>query len=360
MRLFRFVGIVILCAGIISKEEPVKPLYFDLPIKIEETYEKSKIGELLEEDWIEPISLELITDPGGPLFYQSNIRTTVCDDEVCEIMHIKLYWDLVGDYVGYDTVAQHPLTKFDHEPFTEKDYDRLHELLNNDGSILKFKQKSELIDKEKVKASDVVDGTTGATALEIKEEVVEGALYSSYTLWHLAYNGDIKNILTNNTKSLLDDELMKALLNSNRSGYNLIAFHSFADNDYLRYKNHWLNSLKNGIPLTRKYILKNIPDGMWNTDLIQDDVCAMFDSFDVNTKTSLLIKLSNSKDISSKSMEYISRYITTMNRNQTRQFLNIIKNNNELTEVTRKNVREAAENTEFNYAYLVNESDWDK
>lgn len=313
----------------------------------------------MEDGLIEPISVELVTGSKRPLFYQSNIRTTVCDDEVCEIMYIKLYWDLVGEYVGYDTVAQHPLTKFDHEPFTRKDYDRLHELLNNDGSILKFKQKSELIDKEKVKASDVVDGTTGATALEIKEEVVEGALYSSYTLWHLAYNGDIKNLLTAQTKSILDESLMKYLLDSGRSGYTLFAFHNFQLKDYITYKNYWIEALKNAMPLTRKYILKNIPDGMWNTASIQDDVCAMFNFFDVNTKTSLLIKLSTSKDISSKSIEYISSSITTMNRNQTRQFLDIIENNDELTAVTKKNVRKAAENTEFNYAYLINERDWD-
>lgn len=314
----------------------------------------------MEDELIEPISVELVTGAKRPLFYQSNIRTTVCDDEVCEIMYIKLYWDLVGEYVGYDTVAQHPLTKFDHEPFTRKDYDRLHELLNNDGSILKFKQKNELIDKEKVKASDVVDGTTGATALEIKEEVVEGALYSSYTLWHLAYNGTIKNMLSNHTKRLLDKALIETLLNSDRSGYDLFAYHNFKENDYFIYKSYWLNSLKEGIPLTRKYILKNIPEGMWNTALVQDDVCAMFNFFDVNTKTSLLIKLSTSKDVSSKSIEYISSYITSMNRNQTRQFLNIIQNTNKLTAVTKKNVRKAAENTEFNYAYLINERDWDK
>lgn len=313
----------------------------------------------MEDELIEPISVELVTGSKRPLFYQSNIRTTVCDDEVCEIMYIKLYWDLVGEYVGYDTVAQHPLTKFDHEPFTKKDYDRLHELLNNEGSILKFKQKSELIDKQKVKASDVVDGTTGATALEIKEEVVEGALYSSYTLWHLAYNGAIKNMLSSHTKKLLDKALMVSLLNSDRSGYNLFAYHNFKVNDYSIYKSHWLNSLKESIPLTRKYILKNIPDEMWNTASVQDDVCAMFNFFDVNTKTSLFNKLSTSKNISSKSIEYISSYITSMNGNQTRQFLDIIEDNNKLTAVTKKNVREAAENTEFNYGYLIDERDWD-
>tara|TARA_R110002020_G_scaffold150915_7_gene327810 strand:+ start:284 stop:1126 length:843 start_codon:yes stop_codon:yes gene_type:complete len=264
---FRFCWIAFLCLGLVSKKNQDAPLFFELPIQINEGVERIKIGELKEEGFIAPVSIELAKNSDGPLFYESNVRTTVCDDEICEIMYIRLYWDLIGDYVGYDTLTNHPLTKFDHQPFTDKDYGRLHELLKNDGSILKFKQKSELIDKEKVKASDVVDGTTGATALEIKEEVVEGALYSSYTLWHLAYNGTIKNILTANTQHELDEKLLVNLLDSERSGYKLFAFHNFDQKDYISYKSYWLRSLKEEMPLTRKYIIKNIPDELWGSFL---------------------------------------------------------------------------------------------
>tara|TARA_R110002012_G_scaffold301797_1_gene502374 strand:+ start:104244 stop:105329 length:1086 start_codon:yes stop_codon:yes gene_type:complete len=354
-----FFWIPVFCLGLVVKGLREDPLYFELPFQINETFERSKIGELMEEGFIAPISIQLSTDSGRPLFYESNIRTTVCDDEICEIMYIRLYWDLVGEYVGYDTVSRHPLTKFDHEPFTENDYTRLHELLQNEGSILKFKQKSDLIDKEKVKASDVVDGTTGATALEIKEEVVEGALYSSYTLWHLAYNGQIKNMIITSTKKRLNKQLFKHLLDSDRSGYKLFAFHNFEENDFITYKNYWLTSLKEDMPLTRKYILKNIPDGQWENHHVQDEVCAMFNLYDVNTRTYLLNKIEKTVEISNVSIEYVSTSLTDMNRNQVKQFISLLSGKRNLTSKTMSNVNSASKDKNFKYSYLVDEYNFD-
>lgn len=358
MKFFKLLWIVFFLIALFAKQYGSDPLFFELPIQIHESLEQNQVGELMEDGFIEPLSVELISDSKGPIYYQSTIRTTVCDDEVCEIMNIKLFWDLVGEYVGYDTVAQHPLTKFDHEPFTKNDYERLHELLKNEGSILKFKQKSELIDKEKVKASDVVDGTTGATSLEIKEEVVEGALYSSYTLWHLAHNGQIKNMLTANSRRVLDEHLIQYLLDSDRSGYTLFAFQNFQEKDYTKYKRYWLRSLKDDIPLTRKYIIKNIPTEMWRAHIIQEEVCLLFNFYDVNTKTYLLNKIEKTEDISSKSLEYISFYLTEMNRNQISQFLDILSKSEKLTVLTRDNISRAANNKEFNFSYLINERHW--
>jgi len=351
----KFIWIALFWMGLIGKQSQSDPLFFELPIQIKESFEKSKIGELMEEGFIAPISIELISNSGKPLFYESNVKTTVCDDEICEIMYIKLYWDLVGEYVGYDSIAKHPLTKFDHEPFTKSDYGRLHELLKNDGSILKFKQKSQLIDKERVKASDVVDGTTGATLLEIKEEVVEGALYSSYTLWHLAYNGSIKNMIRANTESMLDEQLISHLLDSDRSGYKLFAFHNFKENDFIKYKQYWLKSLKEDMPLTRKYILKNIPEKLWFNYKVQDQVCGLFGFYDVNTRTYLLSKLEETNDVSILSLEYVSKSLVEMNSNQTSQFLELLKGSEKLTERTKNNIMKASENKGFKYSYLIDE-----
>jgi len=354
----RLLWILVITMGIVQKDEPEIPMYFDLPFQVGESFSRSIVGELMEDDFFAPITIELVSDKESPKFYTSDIKTTVCDDEICEIMYIKLYWDLVGEYVGYDTVSHHPLTKFDHEPFTKTDYARLHELLQNEGSILKFKKKEELIDKEKVKASDVVDGTTGATALEIKEEVVEGALYSSYTLWHLAYNGKIKNRLTGKTQSLLDKKLIKYLLNSNRTGYKLFAFQNFQEDDYITYKEYWLSSLENDIPLTRKYIIKNLPERIWTTASVQEAVCKMFTSYDVNTRTYLLNKLEETVQLSSKALEYISNDLTQMNRNQFRHYLDILSKRDTLTELTLANIRKAADDKSFKYAYLIEDYEW--
>ncbi len=331
-----------------------RPIFFELPVQFHEGMMSKSIGSYGEDGWIEEIELQLVSEGNSPIFYESSFRTTVCDDEVCEIMFIRLLWDLVGNYVGYDTLGGHPLTKFDHEPFKPEDYSKLHELLLNEGSILKFKKKEELIDKEKVKASDVVDGTTGATAVEIKEEVVEGALYSSYTLWHLAYSGAIKNLISAHTKERFDEGMKRNFLLSGREGYRLFAFQQFSREDFVTHQSDWISALHSDPPLIRKLILRNLPQELWNTETVQNNICGAFRDMDVNTKTILLNKLKNGNGAPLSSMEILSGFLTTMNKNQTEDFLGLLaksatKHSPDIVE----NLAKAASDTKYRYAYLV-------
>ncbi|MFW5877533.1 MAG: hypothetical protein ACOCUP_00330 [bacterium] len=118
-------------------------------------------------------------------YYYSKIRTSVCEDKLCRIVHLKVYWDLAGNYLNFDTIPGLGLTKNNHNPFTEEDYIKIHHTLRNDNSILGEKTKDELLDKSENRYSEKIDGYTGATAKEIKKAVVDGALYSTHTLWNL-------------------------------------------------------------------------------------------------------------------------------------------------------------------------------
>lgn len=331
------------------------PLFFTMDYHPEALYESQPVGEYDEEGLMEPFRLDLISKEGQPSFYSSGIRTTVCDDEVCEIMHIQLFWDLTGNYVGYDTIPGHALTKFDHEPFIAEDYIKLHELLSNEGSILKFKTKEELIDKQKVKASDVVDGTTGATALEIREEVVEGALYTSYTIWHIAYKGDIKNMLTKRTAEVYNDTLMEQFLNSDRSAYQLFALERFTEEDFMEQRVFLLKSMKEGIPLLRKFILNDMPDQLWREEEMQTQICSMFSSLDVNSKTMLLAKVKDSDKVHPKSLEVLSGEVRKMNKNQLINYLSVLDKQSGLDETVLSNVRSAAQDDRFQFSYLIEE-----
>lgn len=332
-----------------------KPIFFELPVKFHDRMTMENVGEYVEEGWIEEIELQLVVDDGLPKFYESSFRTTVCDDEVCEIMSMRLVWDLVGNYVGYDTLSGHPLTKFDHKPFKPEDYIKLHELLLNEGSILKFKKKEELIDKQKVKASDVVDGTTGATALEIKEEVVEGALYSSYTLWHLAYSGSIKNMLTANTEKLFDANLKQDFLGSDREGYRLFAFQQFKPEDFELFQSEWLEALRIDAPLIRKFILRSLPNAIWKEETIQNQICSAFLEMDVNTKTIVLNKLKNDAGVAASNLDILSGFVTAMNKNQTVEFLGFLKNSPGLSSSIKRNLVSASQDSKYRYYYLVEE-----
>lgn len=330
------------------------PLFFTLSYP-DGSHRSEEVGEYDEEGLMEPFRLDLVSVDGLPSFYSSSIRTTVCDDEVCEIMHIRLFWDLTGDYAGYDTLPGHPLTKFDHEPFVSEDYLKLHKLLSNDGSILKFKAKEELIDKEKVKASDVVDGTTGATALEIREEVVEGALYTSYTLWHIAYKGDIKNMLTQQTAEVYTDVLRDQFLNSDRSSYQLFALQRFNDDDFMEQRAFLLKSMREGIPLLRKFILNDMPDGLWQEEKMQTEICGLFAQLDVNSKTLLLGKIKSTSAPHASSLELLSQEIKGMNKNQLLTYLDVLNEQKELSALTLSHLKSASEDPNFQYNFLVEE-----
>jgi len=332
----------------------IDPLFISLEMMPEEEYETVKITEFHNEELFEPINLQLLTHKNEAEFYGSRIRTTVCDDEICEIMHIRLFWDLVGNYVGYDTIAGHPLTKYDHIPFTSNDYLKLHQLLLNKGSILKFKEKEELIDKEKVKASDVVDGTTGATALEIKEEVVDGALYTSFTLWHIAYSGDIKNTLAAHTESIFTGALKQKFLNSKRDDYELFALRRFTVGDFDENLEFLFKALEQGTPLLKKFILKDLPDKLWNNEEIQNRICEMFSDMDINSRTLLLDKVGGAAGISTGSLEALSQHATLMSKNQIIRFLKVIKEKGG-NETIKANLLFAKNDPKFKYGYIIQE-----
>jgi hypothetical protein len=353
-KIFLVLGIGFLMLGGKIRENRI-PLFFEMSYDTDMAYQAESIGQYNEEELMEPFDFHLVKGEGQPTYYTSKIRTTVCDDEVCEIMHIQLFWDLVGKYVGYDTVPGYALTKFDHEPFLSEDYEKLHGLLSNEGSILKFKSKEELIDKEKVQASDVVDGTTGATSLEIRQEVVKGALYTSYTIWHIVYKGAIKNLLTAHTNAIYNDRLKDKFLKSNRNEYALFALRKFTEEDFQQQKPFLMKSMKEGIPLLRKFILNDLPEKLWENENLQTEICGMFPFLDVNSKTHLINKLKVSKTIHPKSLELLSAEIMAMNKNQLINYLTVIKEQEDLDERTMANIRMTAQDDSFRYAYLISE-----
>ena len=81
-----------------------------------------------------------------PLYYYSDIQTPVCIDNICKPLYIELYWDLLGNYLGYGEYKNHLLSKYDHETFDTADYLKLHKLLSNPHSKIEQRKISDLYD----------------------------------------------------------------------------------------------------------------------------------------------------------------------------------------------------------------------
>jgi len=136
-----------------------------------------------------------------PAYYYCNIFTPVCNTGECLPVKINLYWDLDGNYQRFDQPEGEMLTKSDHVPFTENDYQLLHEILldPSDPRHVAQQPKHSMIEGSQqanpapgafrvFTKYEMVDGVTGSTLPEIKDKFVPGALYTTYTLWGLAHD----------------------------------------------------------------------------------------------------------------------------------------------------------------------------
>jgi hypothetical protein len=104
-----------------------------------------------------------------------------------------------------------------------REYARLHSILADEQSILgsyTSKDIAALLKQDSpVDASTDVHALSGATPEEIRSEIIEGALYTCHTLWHLC-RGETDDLILDYTKQyLLNDEFVHQLLLSRNIEY---------------------------------------------------------------------------------------------------------------------------------------------
>ena len=135
------------------------------------------------------------------------------------------------------TLKKKPLTKVEHDPFTEEDYTRLDTILKDKASILQNHSLAYLakepekpkkkVKKEKAKelpvddtftafggtSDDDVDGEAIATPAAVKDAVVKDAAWTTWVLWTYA-NTEIVPILHVETLAQATPEYIKKTLDS--------------------------------------------------------------------------------------------------------------------------------------------------
>ncbi|MCB0664726.1 MAG: hypothetical protein KDC80_02840 [Saprospiraceae bacterium] len=131
-----------------------------------------------------------------PQFYSSSIFTQVCETGECKPVSIILFWDLLGNYLRYALPDGQLLTKLDHIPFTPEDYKKFEKILADPYSVLENFAIEELTGSREKARIDEIDGITGATPKSISNSIVEGAVYTCYTIWHLAHGSISGHIAT--------------------------------------------------------------------------------------------------------------------------------------------------------------------
>ncbi|PHN08180.1 hypothetical protein [Flavilitoribacter nigricans] len=142
--------------------------------------------------------------------YRTHVRTPVCEDRLCYDAELDFFWDLLGKFTHFETDPAKPLTKLDHVPFTAADYERLDRILRTESPAFIHLRRSELI-VEPEQGDETIDGVTGATVQAVRQDMVAGAIYTCYTLWHIA-NGGITFRIQEHSRKQLEAPLIRKLL----------------------------------------------------------------------------------------------------------------------------------------------------
>ncbi len=152
-----------------------------------------------------------------PLLYSRKILTGVCVEGKCRMVKINLFWHVTGRYLGFELPAGEFLSKTEHHPFSPEEYDRLHALLADPLSPLSQYSIDELVPQKDSLSQDstknTVDAVSTATIAAVLDYIVKGAVYTTYTLWHIVYGQTQREIELLSSENL-SPQLISKLLDS--------------------------------------------------------------------------------------------------------------------------------------------------
>jgi len=167
--------------------------------------------------------VQALDSKGDPRGYSMDVKSVICADKKCEIVTVRIHFDLLGDYERYELPSGGNLTKSGHKPFSAADHAKLHQILSDPYSQLKSVGWDQItIPGSSTTPGDGVDGISGATALSKRNMVVTGAAYTCYTLWHWSH-GEVVDVIRDMTIRASDKQDLLRYLNSGENKYVIFA-----------------------------------------------------------------------------------------------------------------------------------------
>lgn len=237
------------------------------------------------------VSLQHDTN-GVPVFYATHLVTGVCTDGLCRPVDLQIHWDLLGRFQDYVMSPGHPITKFDHEPLTDADHEKLHQLLADTSCLLRDYAVADMIDTTVKVQSGVLDAVTGATSPTFASVTVQGAMYTVYTLWHFV-NGPVRGMIRQRTVSLLSDTLMETMLRSDRLDYQQFVYERLSDEQRRQFAPLILNLIGNKDPYIPHFAIDQLTPELLADSVLQLHAVEYLDSVTAPVQNSLLAKLTD-------------------------------------------------------------------
>lgn len=255
--------------------------------------------------------------------YTANIMAPVCEEGICYNVNVTFNWNLIGEFIDYQVQPYDPLTKLDHKPFTLGDYAKLQSILTNHDLIFTGLAADKLV----AKAEETVDGYSGATIETIKDEVIEGALFTCHTLWHIA-NGAVVDSIRNHTRGRLDKHLIGKIIKYNTPSAHYYLINNLSDTQFAQNLPEIIDLVRQGKGYLPKNAIEKIPERLFGGKEIQDFLTQDYDSLSYYTQVAALDKLQK-VPLQNKLAEKLLTEISNRNSAQNQKIITLIIKNND-------------------------------
>lgn len=297
----------------------------------------SQIGKTyqIEIDTLSASVQQIIDSTGNPTGYFTTLFTPVCKTGECLPVTISLKWDLLGNFTGYEMPPGEILTKFDHEEFSTDDYNKFGRILANENSILEdFEIEMMKYTLDESVAS--VDGVSGATPKSIQASVVEGAVYTCYTIWQIVHK-IVRPSLREITDNTISTNYLKQLLNTENFAYQRYALKQLINRGEISPVLNRYDVSEN--PFELRLIIENLPRDWLVKEGVQIDLWEKYFNLSFKNRTLLAMKF---QDIS------VSHFIADIveeakfveNSEQMERLMKIYKNSSIKDDIKNKRLKE--------------------
>ncbi|WP_236979468.1 hypothetical protein [Membranihabitans maritimus] len=240
-----------------------------------------------------------------PIGYCRNIKTYVCKTGECLPIEVNIYWNMAGRYVGFELPSNEILTKKDHIPFSKTDYKKLDRLLANPQSVLGTYSIEDLVQSNGINDKRI-DAITSATVKVVNDVCVEGAVYTCYTLWHIANGQTARFIAKRAVEAMTPEGGIYLIKYGDISDISWLLNHVDIEEDkYRKLKVALINKITPDNFFVTKHILDLLTDNDLNCISIQTSLLNRFNIVhDYNIKARILRKLVETENPDSSVLSY--------------------------------------------------------
>ena len=264
-----------------------------------------------------------------PKFYFSEVVTPVCESGHCYLVFVKIFWDLVGTYLGFSLPPDRILTKIDHEHFELADYEKLHGILSDlNWPLAEYAINELIVDSTKVLVDSEIDAYSGATAPFVREQDnILGALYTIYTLWEFVHSEDIVKKLQAYTFSLVENNGLRMIdfLSSDKVEDRVWALNNIDQSTELnsQLRSSLLDIISGDDYFLAYSAIRAIKSVHLDSDSFQSDLFSKYGEVNHNVKKMIIEKLMKAPYLSSEIVTLSRSMLEELNGQQLGDFLKL-------------------------------------